>query len=390
MTETYCSNCGHSLDDDANFCPSCGKPLTRTKTETDVNSLSGIPAEAGVRSEEESFPQPGDEQSEPRWKKPASWIQLLGIVATLLTLAVVFGGDGVDYFIGTILLIAGLVSIITGLVRSAISWSIRRSRKFIGGGTVSVFLGIAAMDTGVALGLLGVCGIVVGLAWIGIVFIRGGRKRKPLILIGLGFLIADEGNHIASQWQLMWWWFKKHKPAMVSGVILTLIAGGAFPTVMAVVAPIPIPTTKVAPTPSAFNGDGSTLVLLPADFTPGWQLITQEPQDEGYQSVMVKISVAMVAETVNTWVRVFPDSLSAQTTLRDMRDERGKQVSLGESDIGSVAFSDSGDMQFKIFFVSGNVLALVHTFSGFGGSLRESEKWARVLEAKIDAAMESR
>ena len=45
-------------------------------------------------------------------------------------------------------------------------------------------------------------------------------SREPDIDAGTGSEIAEERAYVASQWQLIWWRFRKHKLAMYAGVVL--------------------------------------------------------------------------------------------------------------------------------------------------------------------------
>lgn len=45
-------------------------------------------------------------------------------------------------------------------------------------------------------------------------------SREPDIVAGAGSETAEERAYVASQWQLIWWRFRKHKLAMYAGVVL--------------------------------------------------------------------------------------------------------------------------------------------------------------------------
>ena len=47
---------------------------------------------------------------------------------------------------------------------------------------------------------------------------------KPLAgTTGVAVKVADEQMFVASQWQLMWWKFRRHRLAMVSGLVVVLL-----------------------------------------------------------------------------------------------------------------------------------------------------------------------
>ena len=47
-------------------------------------------------------------------------------------------------------------------------------------------------------------------------------SREPGIIAGAGSEAAEERAYVASQWQLIWWRFRKHRLAMYAGVVLFL------------------------------------------------------------------------------------------------------------------------------------------------------------------------
>jgi len=71
---------------------------------------------------------------------------------------------------------------------------------------------------------------------------------------------ADERVYVASQWQLMWWRFRKHKPAMIAGVVML----GFY--VIALLAPF-FATTE----PTLSEGDRSLMPPQRIHWFDGWK-----------------------------------------------------------------------------------------------------------------------
>jgi len=162
------------------------------------------------------------------------------------------------------------------------------------------------------------------------------------------------------------------------------------------VPPAPRVTPRVEPTPAialeVVTDDASALALGITDFPSGWQAESEgRPHEEGYQTRMLKIGnigafTGRPEEFVVSWARVFPDVLSAREEFVAIRDDNQGKFPLGQPDIGIISFSYTGNAQFEVTFVLANVLARVTTYTQLGGSLRETETWARAMESKIDAA----
>ncbi len=90
--------------------------------------------------------------------------------------------------------------------------------------------------------------------------------------------LAEESVYVASQWQLMWWRFRKHKPALISAVILIFFyAVAIFCEFLAPVDPHKISETYVHVVPQAlqfFDENGLHLRPFVYGYKPGRDPVT--------------------------------------------------------------------------------------------------------------------
>ena len=131
--------------------------------------------------------------------------------------------------------------------------------------------------------------------------------------------------------------------------------------------------------------DPSELNFTIGDFPVGWQMETQKESDGGYQVRAVKLGTIIVIpeEIVSSWVGVFPNSDAAKQDFDGRREEHENQFRLEDPGIGDSSYIYQGNATDEVIFRVRNVVAQVSMFTQYGGSLKEVEKWANVLELKI-------
>ena len=135
--------------------------------------------------------------------------------------------------------------------------------------------------------------------------------------------------------------------------------------------------------------DVSGLALSVEDFPLGWSQQGESTEGDGYfKRLFLNIENGVYdPDIVICEVKAFPNVPVAKEGFSDARSEMSKKYSMSELDIGEESYVYSDMACYVCCLRIGNVIGRITTCPEYGGSLENTEHWAKVLESKIQTQL---